>query len=414
MTPLLVQEYEQVTGVRLSAADLDALLDAGAGIAVDPQRGAEGTWTVRASSFVGVVATPTLVVRIRPKLPVARLFTMLSAATDKIEWDEARAGFAEDACVEDVVATAFCDAVADRLATGLLRGYQTVEEEAAVVRGKLDLAQTLRRNPLSCFPVVQRPEFLVEDIVENRVLAAALRVLARVVTSVSLRTRLHGLMQAFVDVGPLEGRGRLPVLRRTRLNARWWATLDLAMLVLRGGGMALPDGQRTARAFVVDMNQVFERFVFRALADELSSRGLRLQHNVETVSLDADGHHSLRPDLSIADGSRYVFVGDCKYKTTDQLVPGRSDLYQSLAYATAMGVGRVLVYYGDDHVVSRDVALVDGRTVVGVRGLPLGGDVDELRRRIGGLAGEIAGLAGALGLAGAKSAAAIAANAISG
>ncbi len=323
---------------------------------------------------------------------------MLSAATEKIEWDENRIGFAEDACVEDVVATAFCESISGRLATGLLRGYQAVEEEAAVVRGKLDVAQTVRRNPLTCFPVVQRPEFLIEDIAENRVLAAALRVLARVVTSVSLRTRLHGLMQAFAEVGPLDTRGRLPVLRRTRLNARWWETLELAMLVLRGGGMALPEGQRSARAFVVDMNQVFERFVFRALSDELSRHGLRLQHNVKTATLDAEGKHSLRPDLSIADGSRYTFVGDCKYKTTDQLVPGRGDLFQALAYATAMNVNRVLVYYGDDHVVSRDVKLVDGHTVVGVRGLPLSGAVDELRRRFAVLAGEIARLAGVYAL----------------
>ena len=52
----------------------------------------------------------------------------------------------------------------------------------------------------------------------------------------------------------------------------------------------------------------------------------------------------LRPDLTWRDGSRCTFVGDVKYKQTDNGVPN-ADLYQLLAYTTALDLpGGLLIY----------------------------------------------------------------------
>ena len=62
-------------------------------------------------------------------------------------------------------------------------------------------------------------------------------------------------------------------------------------------------------------------------------------------SLDEDGTVSLRPDLVWREGSSWTFVGDAKYKyIRDGNVPN-ADLYQLLAYVTALDLpGGMLIY----------------------------------------------------------------------
>ena len=57
----------------------------------------------------------------------------------------------------------------------------------------------------------------------------------------------------------------------------------------------------------------------------------------------------LAPDLTWWDGTRCTFVGDAKYKNlTGRRVPN-ADLYQMLAYATALDLpGGLLVYAQDE------------------------------------------------------------------
>ncbi len=56
------------------------------------------------------------------------------------------------------------------------------------------------------------------------------------------------------------------------------------------------------------------------------------------------------PDLSWWPGGRCAFVGDCKYKrATDTQVPN-ADLYQLLAYCTALGLDDgLLIYAAGEH-----------------------------------------------------------------
>ena len=65
------------------------------------------------------------------------------------------------------------------------------------------------------------------------------------------------------------------------------------------------------------------------------------------MHLDEAGRVRLQPDLSWWDGRVCTFVGDAKYKRTkDERVPN-ADLYQMLAYATALDLpGGLLVYAG--------------------------------------------------------------------
>lgn len=388
MREVAITEYGQVGQLALSPDQRDALYSCGAGLSLVPEPGRDVLWTLRAGCHVGTVATPGLIVRIHPKLDIARLFVMLSAATGSIRWESPRALLSASAAIEDVIALILVDAIQHALPSGLLRGYVATEEESFVVRGRLDVTETLRRRPVTRIPLVQFPEFLDENIPENRVLATALARLVPVVSTPAVRARLVNCRCAFSDVMQIGSGAPLPRLTKNRLNARWWGAIELALLVLQAGGLDLQRGVHASRTFLVDMNAVFERFVHRALADELGAFGLDLQHNRGGLYFDQEAQHHLRPDLSVWNGRRCVFVGDCKYKFSPDGHAQRADLYQCYAYAVAADLPHSTLIYGADAPMARDVHVVDHKTVVRVRTLDLGGSSERLRDQVRTLAQE--------------------------
>lgn len=389
-----VREYGMLRNVPLDTAQRDALGGCGAELTITPEPGTSDRWALRAGSHVGVVVADGLTLRIHPKLNIARLFVMLSAAGDSIRWEDHPAAVSTSFSVEDVVAMALADAIHSRLHSGLLRGYVAIDEESLVVRGRLDLAETFRRYPATLLPLVQTPEYLEEDIAENRIMLAAVNALLPRVGAITVRARLLECRHVFAGVTAIPPGAPLPRLQRTRLNGRWWDAVELALLVLRCCGLDLPAGPRRARAFLVDMNTVFERFVHRALADALRRHGRELSHGRSGLHLDEDRRHALTPDLSIWSGEQCLFAGDCKYKQAGDAVAQRDDLYQSLAYATAASLRTVMLVYGEGMRASRDVALVDVRTTVKVRVLNLDASASALHRQFSTLALEIALLLG--------------------
>lgn len=113
-----------------------------------------------------------------------------------------------------------------------------------------------------------------------------------------------------------------------------------ARKVLAGAGR----GGVRAAGFLMDMNRVFEGFVRRALREELGLREPAFPEG-RGAFLDEAGAIRLRPDLSWWEQGRCVFVGDAKYKRINHARIPNADLYQLLAYATALDLpGGLLIY----------------------------------------------------------------------
>ena len=284
---------------------------------------------------------------------------------------------------------ALADAIRDRVRTGLLRGYVVREEESMVVRGRLDVSETVRRRPSLTLPLVQTPELLEEDIIENRLLATAVEALIPRVGSPGARSRLMECRRLFHNVSLFARGHSLPRVTRSRFNERWWGAIELAALVLKCCGLDLPSGHLRARSFLVDMNLVFERFVRRSLTAALRAHALSLDRGTKALYLDTDLKHRLVPDLSVWRGPRCVFAGDCKYKHSLEAKAHRSDVYQALAYAVAAGLPSTMLIYGEGETRSRDVRIVAG-PIVKVRVLDLAAPAESMKAQLQQLAAEIA------------------------
>lgn len=388
VTELHLAEFGTARNVPLDTLGRDALI--ATGITLSPEPGPTDRWKLRAGSYVGAIVIPGMVVRIQPKVGVANLFAMLSAASGCADWSRHETRFARDTTTDDIAAAALLRAVSRQLQSGTLRGYTQVEEESSIVRGRIDWTESLRRRPAAGPPFVQSPEFLHQDIPENRIIAAAIRCLSRRVKTQSLLANLRNAARTFADVSPLARGAPLPRFTRHRLNARWWGVIDLALLILRGDGFDLPLGAHASRAFLLDMNIVFERFVHQSLADRLLRSGKVLHSNRTGLTLDEGKLHRVRPDLSLWSGPTCTFAADCKYKDSNLAEARREDIYQALAYSAATGLPRIMLIYPGPSSGASTVRIRGGSTQIQVRTLNLAAPARDLSAQLDTLAAEIA------------------------
>ena len=127
----------------------------------------------------------------------------------------------------------------------------------------------------------------------------------------------------------------MPAVEFDRLNEHYREVVALSRMVLRHSEYQAERGTVRAPGFLVDMNQLFQDFLTVALREELGVSKDRFGES-GIDSLDEGGKVSLRPDLVWRDRGGCVFVGDAKYKRiVHERIPN-ADIYQMLAYVTAL------------------------------------------------------------------------------
>ncbi|MFD8323611.1 McrC family protein [Kitasatospora purpeofusca] len=360
-----LREHAPARSVPLDAAAGRALAASGVLESVVPDPYQDGHWRLRAGSLVGAVRVPVpgtgraLTVRVAPKTPVRRLFFLLGFSLDPAKaWRQGRDGTVDAGTHEDVL-PALAHAVERQidaaLRQGVLQGYRRTEESALVVRGRIREAEQIRRHFGRTPPVEITYDAYTADIPENRILRAAAETLLRLPgVPGPVRRRLAHQRVRLVDAEPLVRGHALPAWAPSRLNARYQPALRLAEALLAGTTPEHRPGELRLDGFLFDMNALFEDFVTGALREAVREHGLsaRLQdrHHLDTARLVR-----LRPDLVVyaADGRTPVAVVDAKYKTEKSGKHPNEDLYQMLAYCTALGLDEGHLVYAAGRTDSR-------------------------------------------------------------
>ncbi|HEX6341050.1 McrC family protein [Umezawaea sp.] len=297
------------------------------------------------SKRVGAVHAHGLDVVVTPKVTVPRLLFLLGYALNPGFRPENVEGVEADG-LWAVVAETLCRTVERALASGVLLGYTSQDVTSTVIRGRIRVGDQLARRPGRAVPVeITHDEYTV-DTPENRVLRAAVgRMLAVPRVDEGIRTRLRHLRNRLTGVSPLAAGAPLPQWRPNRLNTAYHPALRIADLVLRTLSFEVGEDGLSIAAFVVNMEKVFEDFVTTALTEAWSSGPGRTEGQYP-VKLDTGGAISMNVDVVHLVDDVPRFVVDAKYKL--ESASGRyptTDLYQVLAYCTALRVDRAWLVY---------------------------------------------------------------------
>ncbi|MFE9097237.1 McrC family protein [Streptomyces sp. NPDC007264] len=338
-------EHAPAVGVALPDA-VGRALAAGDILDAAPDPYVPGRWSLRAGSKVGAVAVAVpggdgpITVRVAPKVSIARLFFLLGYSLDpKGGWRDGEVGVSGYRDLLPALAHAVERQIDRALRQGLLQGYRATEETSLVVRGRIREADQIRRRFGATLPAEVEYDEFTTDIAENRLLRAAVERLLRLpgVPHDVHRGLLHQRAR-LADVTVIV-RGRpLPAWQPNRLNLRYQQALHLARTVLENASVEHAPGGLRVDGFLFDMNKLFEDFVTVALRE--ACRGLghsaRLQ---DPHHLDEGAAIRMRPDFVLygPDGAPCAVV-DAKYKAGKRDGFPDADLYQMLAYCTALGL----------------------------------------------------------------------------
>lgn len=310
---------------------------------------------IGARSWVGVVRFADFDLVVEPKLAGDQVglvellaFTMGLAALRRLAGGRTIEITAGGLDLFDLLALLFAEECDRTLRAGILADYVTREGSLPVLRGRLLADRQLTRHFGRVDRLACRYDERTSDIPENVILAAALEVCAGRVADEDVRLRVRRLAAFVGEVCDSVGadlRRIRETLVYTRLNAHYREAHELAWFIL--DGLGIPDllrlGATHGFAFLLDMNTLFERFIWLVLERLAAPRGLRVRYQRQDRSIlwDAGANRpygSVIPDLLLdRPGSAGTLAIDAKYKAYEAKKLSNDDLYQTFLYAFAYG-----------------------------------------------------------------------------
>lgn len=241
---------------------------------------------------------------------------------------------------------------------GLRSDYQTQQDNLFALRGKLQMAEHLRKN------LCRRDRFFVEfdefspDRPENRLLHAALRRALEWTSSQSNQQLARELCFVFADIpASVNPPTDFQRVRLDRGMAHYEMALAWARLILTDESPLTGAGSHEAPSLLFPMEAVFEAFVAKHLPRQLARTFiLRTQTSSHSLVRHLDKNwFRLKPDLLVQASKQNRLVLDTKWKLinshytngSDKYGLSQNDFYQLYAYGQNYLEGRgdvVLIY----------------------------------------------------------------------
>ena len=384
MRQLDLREYEASEPYRLSIQERDELTDALPSLSIEPALGESANYRLTPGSTVGALEVGGLSVLIEPKIGIPQLLSLACYAMGMFKHQERRwFDFERQSALPDTLALALAAAARRAFARGLLHGYLTHEEALPTVRGRIRFDDQLRRRFGLPLPVEVRYDEFTDDILANRLVKAAVARLGGMRLRSPKARRDLGRIAGLLDNVSLVAfpPNKLPEVSFDRLNQHYRDVVGLSRLILRHSALQSSRGTVRASGFLIDMNTLFQEFVTQALREELgvSERVLCSERNLpRRLTLATQGRVPIEPDLTWWDGGVCTFVGDAKYKRTRAHGVPNADLYQLLAYATALDLPGGLLVYAQGEADSADYEVRHAGKRLQVTALDLDGSLDEV------------------------------------
>lgn len=348
-----------------------------------------GDWEIGPTTKVGVTSIGDVTVWIRPKVDIARVLFLLGYA-HKPGWRDDTVAMSEVSDLLPALAHAFVDQTDRALDVGLLQGYTEIDDSLTVLRGRLRDQDQLRQRFGIAVPLLVRFDDHTVDIAENQLLRGATEMLLRMPgVHAHTRSRLRRLRQVLADVTPPVRGAALPTWMPNRLNERYHVALWLAELLLRRNAVDQTPGGVRVGGFLVDMAKVYEDFLTAALTESFRPYGgwTRAQ---DRHHLDIDGQVAMKPDLVWYLAGTPAAVIDAKYKVEKPAGFPDADLYQMLAYCTALELREGHLVYAKGNAVETRHTVRHVGVAIHAHTLDLAAQPADLLRQVDDLAKTIA------------------------
>lgn len=311
-----------------------------------------GKFSLAATHYVGVIQVGDLRIRVVPKTPAMNLFYMFTYAYDlPIEWNDLTE-LQEGEDIFEFIVKLFVQQVEELVHQGIFRSYQSLDDSLPYLRGRIRIADQIRREITAPGRFSQELHDYTADVVHNRILLWTLHRLSRLPwRSPFLNQHVRRVEQVFAEVllSPVQD-SDFDSIVYTRLNDAYLSRHRLARLLLQMHSIEGSQGLHNFNSWLLDMNQLFELFVAHYLEEYIDEdaalRSLLRIELQERVVLDPQRDEDVYPDITIKHGSRSLLVLDTKNKILKHR-PDNDDRRQMREYANILHLEDAwLIYSG--------------------------------------------------------------------
>jgi 5-methylcytosine-specific restriction enzyme subunit McrC len=311
-------------------------------------QGPRKAYVVNPRQYVGHFLLPSgMQVVIKPKIEAANVFRMLTYVYAREHPDPFRDAdvlYEVDQLLFEPLVDLFNVLVAKRVRRGLYQSYLEHRDNLSVFKGRLSVQQHLllnRARPDHAFCLYSQQ---THDIEDNQIIKWTIRVLLSVFpwskgTVQSLRANFHQF-EAVSLIQP--DRSAFRDRHYHRLNEDYALLHALCRLFLDKKSISERAGTIGFRGFLLDMNELFEQFVSTAF--QVASQKTRLIVVSQAAAYLSLYPVRIRPDITIRKGHSVAAIVDAKYKRRFD-VYDNPDVYQMLAYATALNCPRTFLIF---------------------------------------------------------------------
>lgn len=208
-----------------------------------------------------------------------------------------------------------------QLKQGLYREYINCVEDLAVVRGKVDMAGTIRNRLARRVQVTCDFDELSQNNLFNQILkSVVLLLLKQKDVSPQYKVALKREMLFFADIDEVDLKQvRWTGIRFQRNNRTYQLLLSICQLIVEGMLMTTEDGEYRLASFIDEqkMHRLYEKFILEYYAQEFAQHVKGFSARASQIPWDLDdGYVGLLPDMqtdiTLSYGDQILII-DAKY-----------------------------------------------------------------------------------------------------
>ena len=304
---------------------------------------------IRSKSWIGVVRLSKIEIQIHPKLSGdnVRVIEMIEL-TQGLDILKRMPGIREidtnGKSLMDLLAMMLIHEAERLIRNGLLSDYVEQVDELPVLRGRILADRQVLKRFGRVDRVICQFDDRSQDIPENQVLAIGTQLCARFATDEAIRRKAreisHILRQTCSPSAFDVRRGDSQIVYN-RMNAIYEDAHQLCWLIIRMCGVKdfYASSTITSFAFMLDMNRLFEEFVYKLVEHILDAKVWKVIKQVSSRSIVWNdtanrSYATVRPDIVLRhQETGRVLTIDAKYKLYDTKKINSADIYQSFLYA---------------------------------------------------------------------------------
>lgn len=253
-------------------------------------------------------------------------------------------GGSEESIFLDFFIHIFLQELYTNLFKGIYKTYVSQQENLRYIKGRLLVAENIKRNFIHNRVYCEFDEF-TEDNIVNQILKYTTKLMSKITNWRQNQLLADNIVQALYGVSDIYVTTEtFSYIREDRLLGIYSKLLGIAKMFIEGQSFDINnENQLNNFIFNIDMNMVYQEYILEILNEyrnEIFNANftLKSQYSKEHLIYDINnrGMFSLKPDIAILDGKNVQMLIDTKYKklntTSHRNGVSDKDLYQMFGY----------------------------------------------------------------------------------